>query len=112
MLASTAVLNLGLYKNRFARQGMEVLHPADEYQAGIMEAIHRIKTGHYGDETIRALQDAADDLAQHGAGFLLMACTELSLIANSIRTSVPVYDSAQILAEAIVKTARNDRVRE
>jgi aspartate racemase len=106
LLASTAVLNLGLYKKRLAQQGVEVLHPVPSLQERLMQAIRQIKTSHYGHETVDALQAAAIDLTERGAGILLVACTELSIIASSIRTSAAVYDSAQILAEAIVKTAK------
>jgi len=40
-----------------------------------------------------------------GAEALLVACTELSIIAGEIDVSVPCYDSAQVLAEAIVRVA-------
>jgi aspartate racemase len=106
ILASTAVLNLGLYKKRFAQSDIQVLEPSKAFQDGIMAAIRKIKTSRYGKEVVSALQAAADDLTANGADALLLACTELSIIGQQIQTAVPCYDSAQILAEAIVKKAK------
>ncbi len=42
------------------------------------------------------------------AEVVLIACTELSIIARRLRIGVRAYDSAQVLAEAIVATALRD----
>jgi aspartate racemase len=55
---------------------------------------------------VRAVQTAADDLISKGAGALLVACTELSIVANELKITVPWYDSAQVLADAIVQSAK------
>jgi len=106
ILASTAVLKLGLYKNPFFHYGVKVIHPSDDLQSGIMAAIREIKTSKYGREVVRAVQTAADDLISKGAGALLVACTELSIVANELKITVPWYDSAQVLADAIVQSAK------
>ncbi len=106
LLASTAVLNLGLYKKRFQEKGVALLAPSAQAQEGLMAAIRKIKTSSYGQEVLDVLQAAADDLAESGAQALLVACTELSIIGHLIRTPLKVYDSAQILAEAIVREAK------
>jgi aspartate racemase len=71
-----------------------------------MNAVKRIKTSRYGREVVEAVQAAADHLVERGGGALLVACTELSIIGGGIRSTVRVFDSAQILAEAIVAEAR------
>jgi aspartate racemase len=107
LLASTAVLNLKLYEKRFAESGIALVPPADLFQQGVMGAIKRIKTSRYGPEVVEAAQAAADHLVARGAEALLIACTELSIIGHEIRAPVKVFDSAQILAEAIVQEAGN-----
>lgn len=108
LLASTAVLNLQLYKRRFADNGVETLSPAAKLQEEVMAAIHKIKTSNYGEEVVNALQAAADYLTDAGAEVLLLACTELSIIGHRIETQVRCYDAAQVLAEAIVRDAKRD----
>ncbi|MCU0560134.1 MAG: amino acid racemase [Desulfobacterales bacterium] len=107
LLASSAVLRLKLYEDRFARAGAALLPPGDRRQHDVMQTIRRIKAGGCGSEAVAAVQAAADDLAARGAEALLVACTELSIIGHEIRAAVKLFDSAQILAEAIVKEARS-----
>jgi aspartate racemase len=105
LLASTATINLNIYESAAAQSGLTLLTPAHAVQTELMAAIGRIKTGRYGEEAEAVLQSAADNLEQGGAGALLVACTELSVISDRIRAGCPVLDSAQILAEAIVREA-------
>jgi len=107
LLASTAVLNLKLYKKRFAESGVALVPPDDNYQKGIMNAIKRIKTSRYGSEVVEAVQAAADNLVELGSEALLVACTEISIVGQEIRSTVRIFDATQILAEAIVKKARD-----
>lgn len=105
LLASSATLRLKLYERSFARKGLRLLAPPPRVQDSLMSAIRTIKTGCYGQEVIAALQDTADTLVREGAGALLVACTELSLISDRIRAPCPILDTAQILAEAVVEEA-------
>jgi aspartate racemase len=109
LLASTAVLKLKLYEKLFAERGVALIAPTDNYQEDIMNAIKGIKAGSYGSEVVEAVQSAADNLIELGSDALLVACTELSIIGHEIRSTVEIFDAAQILAEAVVKEARNVR---
>lgn len=106
LLASTAVLKLKVYEKPFAEAGVALLAPAEAHQERIMNAIKAIKTGRYGEEEVGAVQSAADHLVHLGAETLLVACTELSIIAEKVESTVKVFDAAQILAEAVVREAR------
>ena len=108
LLASTAVIRLKLFERPFAAKNVVVQTPADRYQMGIMHAIKKIKANNCGSEVVDAIQLAADDLVDKGAEVLLVACTEISIISNQISSTVRIFDSAQILAESIVRVARND----
>ena len=105
LLASTAVIDLGLYDKPFARRNVTLVTPTEAAQARIMAAIKTIKTSRYGREVVDAIQAGADDLLARGAEALLVACTEISIVGGQIQSEVPVYDASQILAEAIVREA-------
>ena len=106
LLASTAVLNLGLYKKSFAQAGIRLMEPETDAQDRLMTAIRQVKTSQYGQEEIDNLQKAADNLVDQGAQVLLVACTELSIIQSRIQPHVRLFDASQILAEAIVRTVK------
>ena len=108
ILASSAVINLELYKKRFAAKSIDLLAPQNDLQEEVMNTIRSIKAGRYGRQCAGNLQKVADQLIDEGAQALLVACTELSIIADQLDTHVTCYDSSQILAETIVKIAKEN----
>ena len=68
-----------------------------------MDLIRAVKAKQQTPEQILAYSRAADDLQAQGAECLVVACTELSVIGDELRTSLPVYDASELLAEAIVR---------
>ena len=106
LLASTAVLNIGLYKKEFQSFGVNVLNPAEEIQCLVMDIIRKIKTSNYGAEVVETFQLAVNHLLDSGAQGLLIACTELSMFTSAIQSEKPVFDSAQVLAESIIKEVK------
>jgi aspartate racemase len=106
LLASTAVLDLGLYEKRLAEEGLGQMTPGVANQELVMAAIRKIKTGSYGHEVIDVIQTAADDMIDRGCETLIVACTELSIISASLQLPHPCLDAAQVLAEAIVEFAQ------
>ena len=106
LLASTAVLMTRLYAQRFAANGVDLMQPSAELQDRLMTAIRQVKSGRYGQEVKEIVCSAADQLAGEGAEALIVACTELSVIADAVRANVKLYDSSQVLAETIVRMAK------
>jgi aspartate racemase len=107
ILASRAVVMNELYTGPFRRFGIEVPYPAEVLQEDLMRIIKAVKTGRYSPEERKALTQAAADLFRQGAEILLVACTELSLLSDSLSPSVRLYDTAQVLAEGIVRAAKH-----
>ena len=106
LLASKAVLMTGLYTKPFKGKGIGVIYPSPGLQDLLMESVRKIKTGKYDIGDREALQSAADELVRKGAGALIVACTELSIICDGLDAGVKVYDSSQVLAESIVRMAK------
>ncbi|OMH36195.1 aspartate/glutamate racemase family protein [Motiliproteus sp. MSK22-1] len=106
VLASTAVLNIGLYHEYFAQRKVEAVFPESREQDKLMALIRRVKAGSHDAEVIGSFKAAADNLQAQGAECLIVACTELSVLADELQTSLPVYDASQVLAEVIVRTAK------
>jgi aspartate racemase len=108
LLASDAVLLTKLYLKRFADRGVKQIHPSAELQNRIMASIRKIKAGKYQKENKRVLQSAAEELMNRKAEALIVACTELSIISDSIDVEVPIYDASQVLAEGIVRIVKGE----
>ncbi len=103
LLASTAVRITGLYERALAAHGVEAIFPPS--QDAVMEAVRAVKRGDVGDGPRAALAAASDELEAAGASVLLVACTELSVIAEPPRAASRALDALDVLAEAIVDFA-------
>jgi aspartate racemase len=103
MLASPAVRLTGSFDAAFAADGLTPVFPRDD--GPVLSVIRAVKSGKPGDEAI--LSDVADGLRDAGCDHLLIACTELSLMAHAVQGDVPVTDSLDCLTTAIVRFARS-----
>ena len=106
LLAADAVLKTGLYMKRFEERGVELIYPSPFFQGQVMASIRKIKTSQYGQKVRKVFRSAANELVCRNTEALIVACTELSIIADSIDENVKVYDSSQVLAENIVRMAK------
>jgi aspartate racemase len=105
LLASSAVRILGLYEKALARHGITVIYP--EHQPEIMEIIKAVKRGDTGSANRSAFARIANDLMAGETDLLLVACTELSVLTESLEQGVPVLDALDVVAEAIVAEGLN-----
>jgi len=109
LLASTAVVDLGLYGKAMSRHAIAVAVP--QRQAELMDVIKAVKRGDAGVTTRRRFTEVADDLAATGVDLLLVACTELSLLVDSISPESPCLDSLDVLVGEIVKFGTGEQVQ-
>ena len=105
LLASSALRDILLYEPYFESQGIRVLYPAKTLQDELMNSICAIKADIANSSNTEAFQAAAESLVFNCADCLLIACTELSVIGDSLPNAIPVYDASEILAAAIVREA-------
>ena len=105
LLASSALLRIRLYEPWFERVGVGVLYPGSAVQRELMELIRAVKAGRYTTAQVAACDRAAQDLRARGAQCLVIACTELSMVAERLSRDLPVCDAADVLARAVIREA-------
>ena len=105
LLASSALQQIRLYEPWFERLGARVLYPAPGLQQELMALIRAVKAGRQTAAQVAACDRAAEDLEAHGAQCLVVACTELSVVVERLRTDLPVCDAADVLARAVIREA-------
>jgi len=105
VLASTAVQITKLYENKFAAANIEVIYPDPEQQNQLFNIIKAVKAGKTGIEVVQSYQDIADHLKTKNIDTAIVACTELSTL--NIDSNITLIDAADILAKAIIKTAKS-----
>jgi aspartate racemase len=100
ILASSAVVKLGLYHRGLSAHGVSLVTPAD--QDGLMGIIKAVKRGDSGPRNREYFVSIAHDLMLNSVDMLLIACTELSVLADSLDKGFPMLDALEILAREIV----------
>jgi aspartate racemase len=105
LLASSALQHIHLYEPWLEAVGARVLYPPPDRQEDLMALIRAIKAGGPDPARLEALNTAAASLADAGVECLIIACTELSVIADRLVTKLPVFDAADVLARAVLKQA-------
>ncbi|MDD1793343.1 amino acid racemase [Enterovibrio sp. ZSDZ42] len=106
ILGSSALQITQLYAPAFAAWGVDTVFPDNDRQEALMALIRAVKANTHTKEMTDAFNLAAEDLEDQGAACLLIACTELSVIAGKLKTGLPKLDASQILAEHIVERVK------
>ncbi len=104
ILASPAVAITRLYKDEFMKHGLKDIWPDSEGQGALLEIIKAVKRGETGSEVRETYKNIAAGLADKGVRIAVVACTELSALAETL--PVLTVDAAEVLAREIIDMAR------
>lgn len=103
MLASPATRMTEVFAPYFDRHGLGAVWLEDDTL--LLEIIRGVKAGEPAETLAPRLTAAAARLADQGADHLLVACTELSLLAGMLPETPPRSDSLDCLSAAITRFA-------
>jgi aspartate racemase len=103
ILASPAVRKTGLLDRALETHDIKALWP--EPDDNMLSAIQTIKEHGTTPEAKAILKAASQDLWDKGARVQLIACSEFSLISNSVASECKIIDTLDVLVGAIVKTS-------
>jgi aspartate racemase len=102
LLASTAVLRVGVFAREFAEHGLEGVFPPR--QDALMALIRDVKRGGTGVAAAERLAGIGAELTAQ-CQVVLIACSELSLISAQLASRTRTLDSLDVLADAVVEFA-------
>jgi aspartate racemase len=105
LLASSALSHIRLYEPWFDVYSAEILYPPAAKQSALMELILAVKANAGESLGYAAMQECADALEALDVDCLVIACTELSVVAKELQTNLPCYDAADVLAREVVAQA-------
>jgi len=100
ILASPATRRIGLFDKVLAPAGLTAVYPEDE--EAMLTAIRRLKAEGPGPAPRETLAAASAELVSRGARVQMVACTEFSLIISAAAPEAEVFDTLDLLVEAIV----------
>jgi aspartate racemase len=109
-LAGTrSLVDSEVYPVKLAARGLEVLRPdpgeRDELDRIIME---ELVYGTFKAEAIATFQAVTDRMKRAGCDAMILGCTELPLIIDDTKSSLPTLDSTRLLARAALRRAVRD----
>jgi len=116
LLAATGTAKVGLYDRPLRDSGRQPVYPKAKIQEEVMAAIRDVKGGGesslFGEDNGAAggnadprLVAAAEHLGSRGADCLIMACTEIPLALDPIRSPLAAIDANQVLVETTLALA-------
>lgn len=99
ILGSPALRRIGLFDAALAARGLTPCYPTDE--GAMLDAIRAIKAHGATDMARATLLAASTALHDRGAVVQMIACTELSLIADAVAPRAQVFDTLDVLVSEI-----------
>lgn len=103
ILASPAVRKVGLFDAGLAKHRLKGLYATDE--VAMLAAIRQIKAEGPQPLARATLQAASEELLARGAAVQMIACTEFSLIVDSVAQGAIIFDTLDLLVQAIKEFA-------
>jgi len=100
VLASPAVRSTALFDRAFSSYQIETIYPVD--QARMLDAIRSVKAHGANRDACQVMESAAHELMPC-SDILIIACSELSIIADAIPEGFPRLDTVDVLARAVIK---------
>jgi aspartate racemase len=107
LLATRFTMEAEFYRQRLAsRFGLEVLVPPAADRTLVHAVIYdELCHGTVRAESRRAYERVIDAFAQQGAQAVILGCTEIMLLVDPEESSLPVFDTTRLHAEAAVDWA-------
>jgi aspartate racemase len=110
LLGTAFTMEQDFYKGRLVdRHGLEVLVPGEEDSALVHRVIYNeLVQGRVEPTSRRAYREVIARLVERGVEAVILGCTEIMLLVSPEDSTVPLYDTTAIHAEAAVELALSD----
>ncbi len=102
LIAVAATLDARLYHRPLEAAGIHVIEPD---RAEVAALVARVKAGDVGPDAQAAATALAEGLVARGADRLVAACTEIPLVLGQPQCRVPLIETTQALADAVLEAA-------
>lgn len=109
LLGTTFTMEMDFYKQRLIDRGLEVLIPDKAGRNEVFRIIdNELAFGDIRPESLAIYQAEIDKLKARGAEGVILGCTEIGLLVQQDKSSLPVYDTALIHAEETARRSLED----
>lgn len=108
LLGTSFTMEMPFYRERLVTRGLNVLVPEVDITNLNGIIFEQLCKGIVLEESRRIYQQAIARLAARGAEAIILGCTELSMLISEADSPVPVYDTTELHAKALVAAALAD----
>ncbi|MEM6574073.1 MAG: aspartate/glutamate racemase family protein [Pseudomonadota bacterium] len=109
LLGTRFTMEQAFYRDRLESLGVKVLVPAAEERNMIHNVIFdELFLGVISDASREKYLRVISNLSAEGAQGMILGCTEIGLLVDATHTATPLFDTAAIHAEEIVRQALAD----
>jgi len=105
LLGTRFTMEMPFYKARLMERGLDVIVPNGEIPALNAIIYEELCRGIVRDKSRSAFITAIDALAARGAEAVILGCTEIGMLIDARSSSLPVFDTTDLHAKALVATA-------
>lgn len=106
LLGTAFTMEQTFYRDRLAAHGIETLIPNDADRSEVHSIIYEeLVRGIVNPKSRDVYREIMGRLVDNGAGGVIFGCTEIELLIGSDDSTVPVFPSTHIHAEAAVEAA-------
>ncbi|MCK9421701.1 MAG: aspartate/glutamate racemase family protein [Bacteroidales bacterium] len=107
LLGTKPTMEMPFYKNRLKEKfGIDVIVPSNTQRENIQKIfLGEFIQGKFTSEARMQFLDIMNKLAAQGAEGIILGCTEIPLLVNQKDTSIPLFDTLEIHANAAVDFA-------
>lgn len=106
LLGTKFTMEQAFYRERLEAQGLKVLIPNETQRTIVHEVIFKeLCLGVTQPTSKQAYLNIVKDLHQQGAQAVILGCTEIGMLIKSTDTTVPLYDTTELHANAAVTYA-------
>ena len=98
LLATRGCVEAGIFQTRLAATGITAILPTKPELDTLNKLVVRIQAGDRGASMGDKIVEIADQLVAEGAEALIAGCTEIPLVLNQDRLTVPLLASTEALA--------------
>jgi aspartate racemase len=104
LLGTAFTMEQEFYKDRLIQNGVDVLIPDQQQRQLVHSVIYQeLCLGDIRPESKKAYLEIVQSLASRGAEAVILGCTEIGLLIQQVDTTVALYDTTKIHAEAAVE---------
>lgn len=105
LLGTRFTMEMSFYKDRLKARGLDVLVPEKEVPALNAIIYDELCHGVVRDVSRQTFVESIQRLAERGAQAVILGCTEIGMLIDETSSPLPVFDTTELHAKALVAVA-------